>query len=107
MANLIHPPPVKKKGLTMKNLALLLSKASSPQQVAHYNFDPSPEPLYSGILSFSDSTTLTIPKDKDFKHVRVPRVFVIVFSASCCHCGSPYVEENRRLFFKLMPSRFM
>ena len=106
MVEFIHPPSIDGKKLTMKHFALLLSIAPCPQQVEHQDFEPSAEPLYSGILSLEDGTTLTFGRKGEYKHVAVPKGYVIVFHADCSHCGSSYSKDKRRLFFKLTPKGF-
>ena len=66
--------------------------------------DDSNQALYSGILSFNDTTTLIVVKDETYQLIRVPRGFVIIFSVDCFHCGSEYINtgDNKRLFFKVM-----
>ena len=105
----IHRAPTSKKIFKMKHFALLLSKNPCPQQVEHNDFVPQDVPLYSGIFSFDDNTKLTVfGKGGSSKDVRVPAGFFILFTADCKHAGSEYVgTENRRLFFKAMPSSFV
>ena len=103
--NIIHKAKAKNEGLKMKHFAALWSKAGCHQQIDHTDFSPQDKPLYSGILSFDPSTKLTIiGQDGIPKDVYIPPGFFILFSADCRHAGSHYLEENKRLFFKVMPS---
>ena len=101
----IHRTEEPNEQLKMKYFAALWSKAGCAQQIDHTDFSPQDIPLYSGILSFDASTKLTIfVKNGDTKDVFIPPGFFILFSANCKHAGSHYPEENKRLFFKVMPS---
>ena len=104
---LIHKARETNGGLKMKLFAALWSKAGCAQQVDHTDFKPQDVPLYSGILSFDAKTKLTIfGRNGSPIDVYIPPGCFILFSADCRHAGSQYAEENKRLFFKVMPSNF-
>jgi hypothetical protein len=63
-------------------------------------------PVFSGIVSFDDSTTLDIREGSVRRRVRILKGECVIFQGNVIHSGSSYLKSNRRLFFKAMPAGY-
>jgi hypothetical protein len=61
-------------------------------------------PCFSGLLSFDDSTKLHIREGNRVREIRILAGECIIFTGEVMHFGASYKKDNRRIFFKAIPS---
>ena len=79
--------------------SVLLSEPGGLIQREHTDYPPDlPFPVFSGIVSIDDSTTLNIRDGNMRRCVRILAGECLIFNGNVIHSGSSYSIENRRLF---------
>lgn len=84
--------------------SVLLSEPGGQIQREHTDYPSDlPFPVFSGIVSIDDSTTLNIRDGNMRRCVRILAGECLIFNGNVIHSGSSYSTQNRRLFFKAIP----